>query len=178
MAIRLGRPLPDASRDLPERRCGNPSAAQKPPAFPIRSCSRWGLPCHPRRRERGALLPHPFTLTGRPRGVSAVCFLWHFPWGRPRRALPGTVFPWSPDFPPLAGFPIARSSHPAIRRLLIIRPKQPPAKAVKNRKQQTYWQRPAANRACQDQRARALRTGGSGVEMRQVKGRSLLCRNQ
>ncbi len=22
------------------------------------------------------------------------------PWGRPRRALPGTVFPWSPDFPP------------------------------------------------------------------------------
>jgi len=29
----------------------------------------------------------------------AVYFLWHFPWGRPRRALPGTVFPWSPDFP-------------------------------------------------------------------------------
>ncbi|GGA46656.1 hypothetical protein GCM10011499_15500 [Pelagibacterium lentulum] len=29
----------------------------------------------------------------------AVCFLWHFPWGRPRRALPGTVFSWSPDFP-------------------------------------------------------------------------------
>ncbi len=34
------------------------------------------------------------------RSVRAVCFLWHFPWGRPRRALPGTVFPWSPDFPP------------------------------------------------------------------------------
>jgi hypothetical protein len=33
----------------------------------------------------------------------AVCFLWHFPWGRPRRRLSGTVFPWSPDFPlPLA----------------------------------------------------------------------------
>ena len=30
----------------------------------------------------------------------AVCFLWHFPWGRPRRALPGTLSPWSPDFPP------------------------------------------------------------------------------
>jgi len=29
----------------------------------------------------------------------AVCFLWHFPWGRPRRTLSGTVFPWSPDFP-------------------------------------------------------------------------------
>ena len=33
----------------------------------------------------------------------AVCFLWHFPWGRPRRRLSGTEFPWSPDFPlPLA----------------------------------------------------------------------------
>ena len=29
----------------------------------------------------------------------AVCFLWHFPWGRPRRPLTGTVSPWSPDFP-------------------------------------------------------------------------------
>ena len=29
----------------------------------------------------------------------AVFFLWHYPWGRPRRVLPGTVFPWSPDFP-------------------------------------------------------------------------------
>ena len=67
------------------------------PTVPIRSCSRWGLPCRPRCRGRGALLPHPFTLTG-PR--PAVCFLWHFPWGRPRRVLPGTVFPWSPDFPP------------------------------------------------------------------------------
>ena len=37
-----------------------------------------------------------------PVGWPAVCFLWHFPWGRPRRALPGTVFPWSPDFPPPA----------------------------------------------------------------------------
>ena len=37
-------------------------------------------------------------LPGR-RSARAVCFLWHFPWGRPRRALPGTVFPWSPDFP-------------------------------------------------------------------------------
>ncbi len=30
---------------------------------------------------------------------SAVCFLWHFPWGRPWRPLAATVFPWSPDFP-------------------------------------------------------------------------------
>jgi hypothetical protein len=26
--------------------------------------------------------------------------LWHFPWGRPRRTLSGTVSSWSPDFPP------------------------------------------------------------------------------
>ena len=69
---------------------------------PMRSCSRWGLPCRRRCRWRGALLPHPFTLTRRrPRSPRrADCSLWHFPWGRPRRALPGTVLPWSPDFPP------------------------------------------------------------------------------
>ena len=32
-------------------------------AVPIRFCSRWGLPCRLRRRSRGALLPHLFTLT-------------------------------------------------------------------------------------------------------------------
>ena len=56
---------------------------------PIRSCSRWGLPCRPRCRVRRALLPHPFTLTpslsracrGRISGPAdgAVCFLWHCP---------------------------------------------------------------------------------------------------
>ena len=36
---------------------------------PIRFCSRWGLPCRPCYQRRGALLPHPFTLTAdlRPR---------------------------------------------------------------------------------------------------------------
>jgi len=32
--------------------------------------------------------------------AAAVCFLWHCPWGHPRRALPGTVTLRSPDFPP------------------------------------------------------------------------------
>ncbi len=41
---------------------------------------------------------HPYHR--RPKARPAVCFLWHFPWGRPRRPLAGTVFPWSPDFPP------------------------------------------------------------------------------
>ena len=47
------------------------SAGMRPPAVfrpraaaPIRSCSRWGLPCRSRCRSRGALLPPRFTLTG------------------------------------------------------------------------------------------------------------------
>jgi hypothetical protein len=92
----------DGAEMPPLRRCR--VSPNLPPAAPSRSCSRWGLPCRPRCRGRGALLPHRFTLA---RGGScllarAVCFLWHFPWGRPRRPLAGTVFPWSPDFPPPA----------------------------------------------------------------------------
>ena len=74
---------PDASRDQPERRRGNaldprPShCGDGGRAAPIRSCSRWGLPCRPRCRVRGALLPHPFTLTCVE--TPAVCFLWHCP---------------------------------------------------------------------------------------------------
>jgi len=78
------------------------------PTVPIWSCSRWGLPCRSRYRERGALLPHPFTLAAPAPSralAMAVCFLWHCPWGRPRRPLAGTVFPWSPDFPPPAQAP-------------------------------------------------------------------------
>ena len=56
--IHLGCPLPDTSSNLPRRRPGNRSYAAS-----IWSCSRRGLPCHCRYRQRGALLPHPFTLT-------------------------------------------------------------------------------------------------------------------
>ena len=112
VAGRLVRPTRAAARNRPP--------ARSRPAAPIRSCSRWGLPCRPRYRERGALLPHPFTLTGRPcpeghETRPAVYFLWHFPWGRPRRVLPGTVFPWSPDFPPPAP-ESAKGGHPAVWR--------------------------------------------------------------
>jgi hypothetical protein len=51
---------------------------------------------------------HPYR-----RSAPAVCFLWHFPWGRPRRALPGTVFPWSPDFPPPLRRAPCEGGHPA-----------------------------------------------------------------
>ncbi len=41
------------------------------------------------------------TLSPLPRPKApAVCFLWHFPWGRPRRALPGTVFRGARTFLP------------------------------------------------------------------------------
>jgi hypothetical protein len=64
-AIPLGRALRHASRDQPGRRGGNALAAWPfghPPVAPIRSCSRWGLPCRPRYRGCGALLPLRFTL--------------------------------------------------------------------------------------------------------------------
>ena len=80
-------------------------------AVPIRFCSRCGLPCRFRCRIRGALLPHLFTLT--PSGDGAVRSLWHFPWGRPRRTLSGTVCRWSPDFPPPQPFDHSGSGRPA-----------------------------------------------------------------
>ena len=101
--------------ERPTRAAGAEAAGRNDasrPAAPIRSCSRWGLPCRPRCRSRGALLPPRFTLADR-RGAPcgpAVCFLWHFPWGRPRRALPGTVPPWSPDLPHRARCPARPSS--------------------------------------------------------------------
>ena len=81
-------------------------------------------------RSYRTLSPLPAGRRSRPR--RAVCSLWHFPWGRPRRALPGTVFPWSPDFPPP---PRGGSGHPAVctahlanprgRRLARRRPRAP-----------------------------------------------------
>ena len=65
MAIHLGRSLPNASRDRPERRRRGPpgdTGKPAPPAAPTWSCSRWGFPCRRRCRRRGALLPHHFTL--------------------------------------------------------------------------------------------------------------------
>ena len=109
LTMRLTRPTRAAGRECPRNYHG--ILHRDITAAPIRSCSRWGLPCRPCCQGRGALLPHRFALA---RGTGllaravlarAVCFLWHFPWGRPRRPLAGTVFPWSPDFPPQTGLP-------------------------------------------------------------------------
>ena len=106
-AIPLGRDSRRASRDQPGRRGGNAPASHQAD-FSV------GAAGHP----YSVLLPVGFTLPPplpgarcalaapfhpcpqAPKGVRAVCFLWHCPWGRPRRPLAGTVFPWSPDFPP------------------------------------------------------------------------------
>jgi hypothetical protein len=75
-AIRLGRRLPGASSNLPERLVRTDPETWLRTA-PIRSCSRWGLPCRFRCRKRGALLPHRFTLaagqTLRARGGLLFC---------------------------------------------------------------------------------------------------------
>src|SRR5450631_1044019 len=56
----LEQPTRTASLTSP---CGVIAFANIRVAVPIRSCSRCGLPCRFRRRSRGALLPHLFTLT-------------------------------------------------------------------------------------------------------------------
>ena len=56
---------------------------------------------------------HPYPLPKR----QAVCFLWRFPWGRPRRTLSGAVSVWSPDFPLFAKTAVARpTGERALRR--------------------------------------------------------------
>ena len=74
VAGRLERSTRATARKRVGRRAGHAAAR---PVAPIRSCSRWGLPCRRRCRRRGALLPHPFTLTRTrdrsPAGRSAFC---------------------------------------------------------------------------------------------------------
>jgi len=100
--MRLTQPTRAVGRKQPSK--------VSPRTAPIRFCSRWGLPCRSCCQSRGGLLPHPFTLAAAE--AAAVCFLWHFPWGRPRRPLAGTVSPWSPDFPHPQSFDLSRVRPP------------------------------------------------------------------
>ena len=61
------------------------------PGSPIWPCSGWGLHCHWCYHQRGALLPHLFTLTARRARRVAVCFLLHWPSACAAQALPGTL---------------------------------------------------------------------------------------
>src|ERR1700754_4823079 len=81
------------SGPAPSRGARRPYSVLLPVGFAVPSA----LP-----RPRCALTApfHPHPAAGREALSEAVCFLWHCPWGRPRRRLSGTVPPWSPDFPP------------------------------------------------------------------------------
>jgi hypothetical protein len=72
--------------------------ARTAPFLPTWAFSRWGLPCHACHQARGALLPHPFTLTGdrsRLGGLlSAALSL-----GLPPVVVNHHRVLWSPDFP-------------------------------------------------------------------------------
>jgi len=63
MAIHLGRILRYASCNQPGSLVWKQTGRFLARATPIWSCSRWGLPCRLCCQRRGALLPHPFTLT-------------------------------------------------------------------------------------------------------------------
>src|SRR5579864_7700892 len=114
MAIPLGRPLPDASRDRPGWRRGNapgPEACHPylvllpvwfalPPPLPAARCALTA-PFHPCRRRRSAGL--------------AVCFCGTFPGVAPAGRYPAPRFQGARTFLP----PRAESGHPAIWRLKI-----------------------------------------------------------
>jgi hypothetical protein len=100
MAIPLGRTLRGASSNQPGRQRGkrlahreadSPSLLGLAPGEVFRAMPIAG---HAVRSYR-TFSPLPAGPKARRRSTS----LWHCLGGRPRRALPGTVFPWSPDFP-------------------------------------------------------------------------------
>ena len=90
--IHLGRPSPIASSGLP----GFGADHAFEPLFGLAPGGVYlaGAVARP----RGALLPHPFTLTNRfrqrlnaGRVAAAVCFLLHLPWVRTPQGLPGAL---------------------------------------------------------------------------------------
>ncbi len=113
-AIHLERLSPGASRDRPGRLAWikpgqsprRPFLVLLPVGFAVPSPlpgPRWALtpPFHPCSPSPLGLVCAERPFRGLPAiGRRAVYFLWHFPWGHPRRMLSGTVYPWSPDFPP------------------------------------------------------------------------------
>ena len=115
MAIPLGCSSPNTSRDRPGRPAWKRACAPMSAVVPTWSCSRWGLPCQDRYRSRGALLPHPFTLTptSKPKvrhagGRTALCGT--FPRVAPAGRYPAPYFHGARTFLPRH---MAESGHPA-----------------------------------------------------------------
>lgn len=97
---------------------------------PIWFCSGWGLPCHACYQTCGALLPHLFTLTGKP----AVCSLWHYPSDHSGRALPA-ILPcgartFLERFRPQPSGPLVRASYNNLSRLSSLAAQALPASAL------------------------------------------------
>jgi hypothetical protein len=105
-AIHLGRSLPTASSNQPGRQAWKPARTLARPRRPYSVLLPVGFAVPPTLPPARCALTAPFHPCPSPPGLRrAVCFLWHCPWGRPRRTLSGTVFPRSPDFPPHEGHP-------------------------------------------------------------------------
>jgi hypothetical protein len=100
MTIPLGRALRHASSNQPGRQRGKrlwlPRGSRRRP-YSVLLPVRFAVPC-PLLGPRCALTA-PFHPCRRAEAGRRSTSLWHCLGGRPRRALPGTVFPWSPDFP-------------------------------------------------------------------------------
>ena len=104
MTIPLAPPLPTGSSCQP-----GPAGAKM--ALSCDARSLFGIApggaCRAGPVARPAVGSYP-TVSPLPIRGWAVSSLWRFPWGCPRRALPGTLASWSPDFP--------RTSRPAAVR--------------------------------------------------------------
>jgi len=102
MAIHLGRILRGASCNQPGQLVWKQTWAISRPRRPYSVLLPVGFALPPLLPKTRCALTAPFhPYPPSPCGLrTAVCFLWHFPWGRPRRRLSGTVLPRSPDFPP------------------------------------------------------------------------------
>jgi len=90
--------LPFASSDQPGR-LGRNRPRSRNPTPPLFGLAPGGV--YRAAAVAGRAVRSCRTLSPLPAQRQAVCFLWHFPWSPcgNRRALPGTVIPWSPDFP-------------------------------------------------------------------------------
>ena len=128
MTIPLGRPSLGVSSNQPGQRRGNaPAAALRRAACrPYSVLLPAGFAVPPLLPGARCALTAPFhpCLGASP---AAVCFLWHCPWGCPRRTLSGAVFSMEPG---LSSAGRARSGHPADWRNEIRRSEPAPSSAA------------------------------------------------
>jgi hypothetical protein len=102
-----------ASRALASLRAVSKAfAATGPRARPLFGIAPGGA-CRAVLVAKSAVGSYP-TVSPSPLRTGAVSSLWRFPWGYPRRALPGTLANGSPDFPRAPPYDGTRG-HPALR---------------------------------------------------------------